>query len=53
MPNGLSKLSSAQVVMMSEKPMSLPPMPTVTSAVAAVTAVICAGTVRPTGRCRG
>jgi hypothetical protein len=46
-PNGLLRLASTQVVMMSLKPMSLPPMPMVTNAVAAVTAVSCAGTGMP------
>jgi hypothetical protein len=47
LPNGLLVLAETQVLMMPEKPMSLPPMPTVTRAASAVTAAICAGTAMP------
>ena len=46
-PSGLLRLACAQSLMMPEKPMSLPPICTVTSAVFDVTALSCGGTVMP------
>ncbi len=49
-PNGLIRLSSAHVSTMLEKPMSLPPMPMVTSVVPELSALNCGGFVpRATG----